>query len=422
MRSRFDCPSASLSLRLLLRHMQHALWTGLGLALAIHLALSQLRGYGQERKVAKPLTTQFVKREPRLTKPLELKKRPQPKRRRMQRRMVSVKAKVSREEHTSQVQPVALIQGLARPQVDLSRGVSFLSAEMEPQTLAQQIRGTKEAEDTIDMSLEMLDIEALNTGRYDALVIQDPADKRNLRGFCHLSVLYIPREHNARTLGTHHGEDHFEEYVVDAVRHLSEAMNRYTSVKTDVLGRVQFGDDRLFKTPWLYTLMFRCYELSDAELEILGRYLMQGGFACFDSHPRTLEYGDVPMIHEQMLLGALNTQGIKALFEDIPNHHPMLHCYFDFDAPMGTHTCYGNPFLQGRLEGLEVDGRLVALASSMGYYSPWAGWGPDAPAHHSIWYQQADPTRYRQYGVNLIVFALTQEGSITSRVMDSVTY
>jgi hypothetical protein len=33
-----------------------------------------------------------------------------------------------------------------------------------------------------------------------------------------------------------------------------------------------------------------------------------------------------------------------------------------------------------------------------------------------------DPTRQLQFGVNLIVFALTQEGSITNQVMDSVNY
>ena len=80
MPSRFDCPSVSLDLRSLLNRMQDALWTGLGFALVIHLGLSQLRGYGQEQRAAKPFTTQFVKRQPRLTKPLEMKKRPRPKR------------------------------------------------------------------------------------------------------------------------------------------------------------------------------------------------------------------------------------------------------------------------------------------------------------------------------------------------------
>ena len=95
--SRFDCPSASVSLKSLLKRARSTLWIGLGLAVAGHLALTQVGSFSDEDKTTKPLTTQFIKRQPRLTKPLELKKRPRPKRRMMQRRMVSVKAQADRQ-------------------------------------------------------------------------------------------------------------------------------------------------------------------------------------------------------------------------------------------------------------------------------------------------------------------------------------
>ena len=38
-------------------------------------------------------------------------------------------------------------------------------------------------EHKIDMGLEMLDVDAMDTGRYRALVIQDPNDKQGLKGF-----------------------------------------------------------------------------------------------------------------------------------------------------------------------------------------------------------------------------------------------
>ena len=79
--ARFSSPSDVLHLGSLLKRTQHALWPGLVFTLAIHFALSQLRGMQEQQKTAKPLTTHFVKRQPRLTKPLELKKRPQPRRR-----------------------------------------------------------------------------------------------------------------------------------------------------------------------------------------------------------------------------------------------------------------------------------------------------------------------------------------------------
>ena len=79
--SRFVCSSSALSLGLLSRS-RNGLWVGLGLAVLAHVWLTQITQVRQADRAAKPLTTQFVKRRPRLTKPLDLKKRPQPKRRR----------------------------------------------------------------------------------------------------------------------------------------------------------------------------------------------------------------------------------------------------------------------------------------------------------------------------------------------------
>ena len=123
--ARFSCPSSGLSLKLLLRHTRHVLWGGLVLAVGLHLMFTQLGGFGEEQKTAKPLTTQFIKRQPRLTKPLEMKKRPQPKRRRMQRKMVSVKAKINRAETASPFQPVSLSRCLAQAKVVVDRRQSF---------------------------------------------------------------------------------------------------------------------------------------------------------------------------------------------------------------------------------------------------------------------------------------------------------
>ena len=77
-----------------------------GLAMVLHSFLSQATAVREQASAAKPLTTQFVKRAPRLTKPLELKKRPRPRRRTMQRKMVSVQAKLSRTKQSPAFQPV----------------------------------------------------------------------------------------------------------------------------------------------------------------------------------------------------------------------------------------------------------------------------------------------------------------------------
>ena len=114
-RSRFKSVSTSLSLGRLLKTAQRALLYGLAIATAVHLSTLLLVREGRTVASERPLTTRFVKRAPRLTKPLELKKRPQPKRRPLQRQMVSVKARPERRGRVSAFQPARALRGLARP-------------------------------------------------------------------------------------------------------------------------------------------------------------------------------------------------------------------------------------------------------------------------------------------------------------------
>jgi hypothetical protein len=87
--SRFGCACVSLSLRGLPVRMRRAMCVELGLSVVGHLSLSGCRGLAEEQRVVKPLTTQFIKRQPRLTKPLELKKLPKPGHRQIRRKMVA---------------------------------------------------------------------------------------------------------------------------------------------------------------------------------------------------------------------------------------------------------------------------------------------------------------------------------------------
>ena len=119
MTSRFSCPSVSLTLGHLLT--RRALSAGLALALGLHIALVPLQSATPQQEVAKPLTTKFVKRQPRLTKPLEMKKRPEPKRRQIQMKMVTVAAKASERESQSSVRSAQLAGSLARPRVEMKR-------------------------------------------------------------------------------------------------------------------------------------------------------------------------------------------------------------------------------------------------------------------------------------------------------------
>ena len=112
---------------------------------------------------------------------------------------------------------------------------------------------------------------------------------------------------------------------------------------------------------------------------------------------------------------ALATQqleyGRQWRLEILPHSHPIFHCYFDFDGTPASH--YDTEmYLRGEMEGGLLDGRVVV------------GIVQKACVH--IWgdplYPDAREERMVQFGINTIIFALTQEGSITHRLMESVAY
>ena len=122
-------------------------------------------------------------------------------------------------------------------------------------------------------------------------------------------------------------------------------------------------------------------------------------------------------------LGAVGKPcGVAWEFEPLPQDHPVYHCYFDFSGlPMGNDyysRLSGNNRndVYDTMDGISIDGRLVGIMSNKDYVEVWGRFGAWAPGGG-----QDDYTRVDQLAVNIIVFALTQEGSITNRVMSSVT-
>jgi hypothetical protein len=210
-----------------------------------------------------------------------------------------------------------------------------------------------------------------------------------------------------------------------AYLNLSYAMNRFTDVDTDVMGRITMNSAELMKTPWVYFMAFYGFTMSEGELQYLGTYIMSGGFVFADGHPWPGWRGGYQSL-KTTLLDALEMQGIQGAYEALPNHHPVYHCYFDFDAgpPAAAdgaciHSNVENMDILDHLDGLIIERRLLAILTKKGYYSPWANWGT-TPFGGKGSYREMDPTRQLQFGVNTIIFALTQEGSITHRLMDSI--
>ena len=356
------------------------------MAIALHLSLTRWRGLVVEQRTAKPLTTQFVKRQPRLTKPLELKKRPRPKRRTIRRKMVAVKAKVDRQRMSAQVSAPKMVQSLTRPSAIVGRSTLFSTVVMEPSALAQAIESAKEAQNIIDTSLEMLSVEALDTGEYHAMVIQDPRDKRSIRGFFHVARAYPQTVGSIEATNPNNRGSPWA--LPRGIPGLIDALNKWTGIKADIRGTFTFDSRELFKTPMVFIASHTPFRLTEAEASTLGQYLLAGGFLYTDTLLSVIQranYHSIVLLWKDSLVAVGLTNGRDWDFERLPQSHGIYHCYYDFDrAPNGHDDYYwkrnGKAILgmvdepPNYLEGATIDGRLLGICSAKNYTFPWGYW------------------------------------------------
>ena len=290
--------------------------------------------------------------------------------------------------------------------------------------MAQMIESTKESRHTLDMALEMVDVDALDTGRYQAMVIQDPSDKRNIKGYLHLAIVYpLSVTERERYKG--------EGRLIEALQRLIAKLNEWTDIKASVSRRVTLDSPDFFKTPWVYLRMGYELEPTQGEVENMGGYLLSGGFFFFEGNRLGGQQGERHLM--RFVTSALESQGYRRgvdwEFEFLPTTHPVFHCYYDFPdgVPIGQATLRKSIFGQTRDDdvepssrGVQIDGRLVAFSTNQALGGAWCGWGRTNEIYAGDAYAKYNPTLQFRFGINTIIFALTQEGSITKRVMDTV--
>jgi hypothetical protein len=199
-------------------------------------------------------------------------------------------------------------------------------------------------------------------------------------------------------------------------------MNRYTEIETSYEGKILFTSRELLNTPWVFVFypeIKSLFVFSDEEAACLGRYLMSGGFVLCDViDPRAKNPGgrtqplNLSCARNNFKL-AMATQGLEYgrewTFEILPNDHALYHCYFDFEgAPSGPSD---KTFELGeKLEGITVGDRLLVATCQKALIHTWG----------DPLYPNMRVERMIQFGINTVIFALTQEGSITHRVVDVV--
>lgn len=123
-------------------------------------------------------------------------------------------------------------------------------------------------QEALSLKQELLNVQDLDFGRYQAILIQDPDNKRAIRGFFNMSVIdYDLADKNVDRFPT-------------AVEELMRYMRDHTQINARIEGTtLRLSDASIFKQPFLYmTGNSAIFQFSDTEKENLGEYLKEGGF------------------------------------------------------------------------------------------------------------------------------------------------
>ena len=390
--TRFASPAQGFDLDSLVRRLRRGFYIALASAAALLLVVVAINPFKQdEKKTPRPLTTKFIKREPRLTKPLELRKIPQPKRQLARREVQLAQARMDQVQATASFNTRSLIAGVSGSGIRLSGQSAFSptgTMTIEPKLTAAAVTSTRTSEHKIDMGLEMLDVNDMDTGRYRAIIVQDATDKQAIKGFVKMAQVV-----SSRALAGNAGLN------VKTIDRLRDVVNEYTGLKAEFLGFVTFDDPRLMEVP----IILPYGSPNETEMANLAQYLKSGGFTFNGIYEEALEkYGGL-------------VRGKDFWSERLPEDHPVYTAFFDLSGgmPFGYSPSLG----QGKsgvrtwnyLRGHYIKGRLASVTP--GDTGGW-GWQNDT--------RGGDSTRQLQLAVNIIIYALTQEGSITQRLMQMV--
>ena len=421
--------------------------------LAVSLALHLLVIFGithRERvtqfPVLPPIMLKFTKRPPperTLTRRQRPRERPLVRRPALQAAPI---AAVRPAPSASRPLPVFKTSALRLPTASLPDRLvlpvpDFPARHIGPQMQAGALEGTRQGADEIDLSLELMDVEAMDTGRHRAMVVVDPKDRRNLKGFLYLSSVHSEALERAEASAGSERSGGWSRTISEQriLQGLADKMSERTGVQTQVLDGMALDDPRLMEVPFLLLTVRSEVAFTQAEAKNLGRYLTSGGFLYADivSAPIALAGSyqhDLPELRDfiRQAFGQIGYAEHKDWsFVRLPPEHPLYHCFYDIDSlPRGFWDIWFWDW-EGRfeaspdyLEGIEIDGRIVGVYSQKDYADLLAGEAErirEADRASNLvngrFVTGADELPVYDLGVNMVVYALTREGALARQLI-----
>lgn len=382
------------------------------ISLCIHLIVIFYKFEMSGRKVSvkkKPISVKFIQKAPRLVKPLELARRPTIVQRQLARRLSVQKSVTPRSMRTATIHGGTVLASLARVGQAIERQF-FLPQKMNlgPAIIPQKIESTKETS-VKKLEEDLLSARYLDTGRYKAAIVRDPENKKKISGYFHMDLLRYRTNHTRDWDGNPGWNSE-----PAALPNVAKAVESYTDIKMDFGQFITMDSDKLMNCPLVVLTGEAAFQYSQSEAENLGRYLRKGGFMFFDDSSDEVMIGSpLDRVARQLIKDAL---GSEIVFEKLPEQHPLYHIFFDFNGPpIGFDYRFAkrNKAPYTFLEGVFIDSRLAVLISNKAYCKFWDH-AFSAESEHGM----SDPTRQLQFGVNIVIFALTQPGGIVWQQMN----
>ena len=366
----------------------------------LHLAAAyislQVAGVGEEKEAFR---IRFIAPPPILKKSFELVKKPEISEVQMQ--MLQTFSQPQAPTDIARVRDVAglgtdLLRGVAPSMAAFGTfsGVKAEKLELEQVELVALTEMATSVQEAASIKDELFNVGDLDTGRYNAtIILPDLTDKRSVTGYFNMTVI----EYNYMDFN----DDRFPIAVDELMRYIRD----YTNINAQVKGvTIELADRRLFKAPFIYmTGQSAVMQLSETEIKNLGEYLRNGGFLFADdivkgANPTGGIIGTP--FDAQMKKALRQALGTDAKFVKIPNDHKLYTAFYDFpDGPPLGGASNGNVF---NLEGIWLRGRLAVVFSDLNISWYWGDQNAGAKE------------RGLQFGVNLIVYALTQPGGLAN--------
>ncbi|MHB9029718.1 MAG: DUF4159 domain-containing protein [Candidatus Latescibacterota bacterium] len=260
----------------------------------------------------------------------------------------------------------------------------------------------------IKITDELIDIGALDDGRWKALLIREPGDPRNLKGYVH-----IPREIAGATWRSN----------CDPIG-LAELFFRYTGIEIKIDPVVFLNSPNVKKYPFVYLPMENYFQLTKYEAQAFREYIEGGGFVVLiasglrdpvcdrpiaalsimqmlrdvfgDNFRRTLALADFADMNRVLDEGM--NRPIQLQY--IPNDHELYRCFLHIDLvgqqkiPITDEKCQKQP--PTHMEGIWRNRRLILVYSE-------------------------NPEVHKRLVLNMLVYALTQPGGKTQHLVDAST-